>query len=75
MATARRRLRLTFPSGLIQEPIIYRLVRDFDILVEIRGAEVATDHGWVALETDADEERLARGIAWLTEQGVKVEMS
>jgi len=73
MAPARRRLRLTFPSDLIHEPIIYRLAREFDIVVTVRRAEVTSDHGSVALEADADEEQLERGIAWLAQQGIKVE--
>jgi ABC-type methionine transport system ATPase subunit len=70
---ARMRVRFTFPPKLIQEPIIYRLVKDFDIVVNIRRAEVKADHGWVVLELDGDEARLERGIAWLKAQGVQVD--
>ena len=70
---ARRRVRFTFPPKLIQEPIIYRLVKDFDIVVNIRRAEVKADHGWVVLELDGEEERLERGITWLKAQGVQVD--
>lgn len=71
--TARRRLRFTFPPALIEEPIIYRLVKEFDIVVNIRRAEVKADHGWVVLELDGEEERISRGIAWLKAQGVRVD--
>jgi hypothetical protein len=74
-ATARRRLRFTFPPALIQEPIIYRLVKDFHIVVNIRRAEGRADPGWVVLELDGEEERLERGIAWLKAQGVRVDPS
>ena len=70
---ARKRVRFTFPPKLIQEPIIYRLVKDFDIVVNIRRAEVKADHGWVVLELDGEEERLERGITWLKAQGVQVD--
>ncbi len=70
---ARKRVRFTFPPRLIQEPIIYRLVKGFDIVVNIRRAEVKADHGWVVLELDGEEERLERGIAWLKAQGVQVD--
>lgn len=69
----RLRVRLTFPPRLIQEPILYRLVKDFDIVINIRRAEVKADYGWVALELDADEQTLQRGIAWLKEIGVQVD--
>lgn len=70
---ARTRVRLTFPASLVQEPILYRLVKDFDILINIRRAEVKVDHGWVALEMEADQETLDRGVAWLKQRGVQVD--
>jgi ABC-type methionine transport system ATPase subunit len=71
---SRVRVRLTFPSSLIQEPIIYRLVKDFDIVINIRRADVKEDYGWVVLELDApDEKTLERGVAWLKAKGVQVD--
>ncbi len=70
---ARMRLRLTFPPSLIQEPILYRLVKDFDIVINIRRADVKADYGWVALEMEADEAVLERGVAWLKQRGVQVD--
>ena len=68
------RVRLTFPSSLIQQPIIYRLVKDFDIVINIRRADVKEDYGWVALELEANEETiLERGVAWLEATGVQVD--
>ena len=70
---ARMRVRLTFPAELVQEPILYRLVKDFDVLINIRRADVKADHGWVMLEMEAAEETLARGVAWLKQRGVQVD--
>jgi ABC-type methionine transport system ATPase subunit len=72
-AKTRMRLRLTFPSNLVQEPIVYRLVKDFDIVINIRRADVKADHGWMALELDGDADALARGVRWLKERGVQVD--
>ena len=69
----RTRVRLTFPPSLIQEPILYRLVKDFDIVINIRRADVKADYGWVALEMEAAEETLDRGVAWLKGKGVQVD--
>ena len=71
--TTRMRVRLTFPAHLIQEPIVYRLVKDFDIVINIRRADVKADHGWMALELDGDEAALERGVRWLKEAGVQVD--
>jgi L-aspartate semialdehyde sulfurtransferase ferredoxin len=71
---SRMRVRLTFPPSLIQQPIIYRLVKDFDIVINIRRAEVKEDYGWVALELDArDEANREKGVAWLKATGVQVD--
>jgi len=70
---ARLRVRLTFPAHLIQEPILYRLVKDFDIVINIRRADVKADYGWVAMEMEADEARLQRGVEWLKQRGVQVD--
>jgi len=70
---ARLRVRLTFPSNLIQEPILYRLVKDFDIVINIRRADVKAAYGWVVLEMEADEKTLQRGVDWLKQRGVQVD--
>ena len=69
----RVRVRLTFPPERIQEPIIYHLVKDFDIVTNIRRADVTADHGWCVLELEGAEERLEQGVAWLEQQGVAVD--
>jgi hypothetical protein len=73
LTMARLRVRLTFPPALIQEPIVYRLVKDFDIVINIRRADVKADHGWMALELEADETALERGVKWLKDKGVQVD--
>ncbi len=70
---ARVRVRLTFPPERIQEPVIYHLVKDFDIVTNIRRADVKADHGWVVLELEGKEDNLDRGIAWLKSKGVQVD--
>jgi L-aspartate semialdehyde sulfurtransferase ferredoxin len=70
---ARLRLRLTFPAELVQKPLLYRLVKDFDLVPNIRRADVRADHGWVVLELEGAEDRLQQGLAWLEEQGVTVD--
>ncbi len=67
------RVRLTFPPELVQKPVVYHLVKDFDIVTNIRRADVKADHGWIVLEMEAAEERLEQGVAWLKTQGVKVD--
>lgn len=67
------RLHLTFPENLIQEPIIWRLGRQYDIITNIRRANVEEKVGWVILEVEAAEEALDRGVDWMREMGVQVD--
>ena len=70
---ARQRLHLTFPEHLVQEPIIYTLGKQFDIVTNIRRANVEEKVGWVILEAEGADEDLARGIHYLEERGVQVD--
>jgi len=70
---AKIRVYLTFPSELVQEPIIYLLGKNFEIITNIRRADVTPNWGWVALELEGKEESLNKGVAWLREKGVKVD--
>jgi L-aspartate semialdehyde sulfurtransferase ferredoxin len=69
---AKRRVHLTFPENLVQEPIIYNLGKQFDIVTNIRRANVEDNFGWVILELDGDEKGLDSGLKYLEEQGVQV---
>ena len=67
------RVHLTFPPERIKDPVIYRLGRDFDLVTNIRRADVTATHGWVTLEIEGREEDLERGVAWLKASGIKVD--
>ena len=70
---AKRRVKFTFPSPLITEPIIYQLGHKFAVVTNIRRADVRKDRGWVVLELEGDEAEIERGIAWVSTQGVRVD--
>ena len=69
----RRRLRLIFGPALVTEPVIYQLGRRFEIVTNIRRADVTRDHGWVLLEVSGEPDELDRGVEFLESKGVKVE--
>ena len=69
---AKRRVHLTFPENLVQEPIIYNLGKRFDIVTNIRRANVEDNFGWVILELDGDERALDEGLAYMEELGVQI---
>lgn len=68
----KQRLHLTFPEALIQEPVIYNLGKMFDIVTNIRRANVEEKVGWVILEASGSAEAIAEGISYLEGLGVQV---
>lgn len=67
------RLHLTFPEQLIKDPIIWRLGRQYDIITNVRRANVEETVGWVILEAEGTEEALEQGINWMREMGLQVD--
>ena len=71
---AKQRVMFTFPTHLIKEPIIYQLGRDFQVVTNIRRADIREDMGWVVLELDGDEADIRRGLDWVGSTGVRVDL-
>lgn len=67
------RLYLTFGQKIVQKPIIWQLGKEFDVVTNIRTAEVKEDMGLVGLEIDGESEQVEAAVHWLEEQGVHVE--
>jgi ABC-type methionine transport system ATPase subunit len=67
------RIRLTFPPELVTEPVIYNVGHQFQVVTNIRRANVVKDAGWVILEMSGEEAELERAIEYLRRTGVQVE--
>ncbi len=67
------RIKLTFPEKLIKEPVIYNLGIKYNIITNVRRANVEQRVGWVVLEIDGTEADLEAGLRYLDEVGVEVE--
>ena len=67
------RLWLMFPARLITRPILWELAKTFEIVTNIRQASVTDEIGLVSLELDGEREEIKKAIAWLEENGIKVE--
>ncbi|MGH9189371.1 MAG: NIL domain-containing protein [Acidimicrobiales bacterium] len=67
------RVKLTFPEDLIKQPLMGRLVREFDVLPNIRRANIEDTVGWILCELAGEQEAVERALAWLVEAGVQVD--
>lgn len=70
----KRRVKLTFPQHLIKEPVIFTMAKKFDVMPNIRRARVTETVGEMILELDGPEDNLEKGIQFLKDQGVEVEL-
>ena len=70
----KRRVKFTFPTALITEPVIYTLGRKFQIITNIRRADVREDMGWVVLELEGDEGEIDQGLKWVRNTGATVDL-
>ena len=68
-----QRVKFTFMTQLVKEPIIYRLGQEFNLVTNIRRADVREDMGWVVLELDGDDTEIHRGLDWVAAIGVRVD--
>ncbi len=67
------RVYLTYNADNVCKPIIWRLGREFDVVTNIRTADVKEHMGLVALELEGDSAVIEDAIRWLESQQVRVE--
>jgi ABC-type methionine transport system ATPase subunit len=66
-------VQFTYPKHLLDQPLIYKLIREFDLLTNILDAHVTADEGRLMLLVRGEDKQVERGLAWIAEQGVRVE--
>jgi len=71
---ATKKIVLIFPKEKIDKPIVYHLVKDYNLVFNILKASITPDQeGHMALEVTGESTEIDRGVKFLKEQGVKVE--
>ncbi|MFA6001242.1 MAG: NIL domain-containing protein [Thermoleophilia bacterium] len=68
-----QRLELTFPEKLIKKPVVYQLVKEFDVIPNIRRANIDEKFGWMVLEISGNDENLEKAFSHLEAMGIEVE--
>jgi len=71
---AKKKVVLSFPPSLIEEPVTYRLIRDFDLQVNILRATVRPrEKGRMVVEMEGEKSNLEKAFDYLEERGVQVD--
>jgi ferredoxin len=69
-----KRIVLHFPRRLVNQPIIYRLIKDYDLEFNILKASVTPDEeGLLVIELSGGQADYDKGIKYLVETGVRVQ--
>lgn len=69
-----KRIVLHFPPRLVDQPIVYKLVKEFDLKFNILKAFVTPqEEGLMVLELSGKKEDYARGIEYLESSGVRIQ--
>ncbi len=71
MATIR--VHITFPPPVVKEPFIYRIGHEYNVITNIRRADVTEKTGWVDLELSGEIAEIERAIENLKTHGVSVD--
>ncbi len=69
-----KRIVLHFPRRLVDRPIVYRLVKDYDLEFNILKAFFTQEEeGLMVLEIKGDQKDYDKGIRYLNEAGVRIQ--
>lgn len=68
------KVRFIYPKDLQQHPLLYRLIRHYDLQANIVEAQVTADGGYVIASLDGERAVIDEALAWMTEQGVQIEL-
>jgi len=69
-----KRIVLHFPKRLVDQPIVYRLIKDYDLEFNILKASVTPEEeGVMVLELKGEQDDYDKGVSYLTKAGVKIQ--
>lgn len=70
----RKRVVLQFPTRMVEQPIIYHLIKDYDLVLNVLKASVTPkEEGLMVLELSGARKDYERGIKYLQDTGVKIQ--
>jgi hypothetical protein len=68
-----KRLYMTFGPEIITRPVIYEIVKQFDVIPNIRSASIHNDIGLVSMEITGTAVQLEETFQYLRKLGVRVD--
>ena len=73
MTTDAIRVQLTYPLERVEEPLLYRLITEYNLIPDIRRASIDPDAGgFIFLELSGEKHALQDALHFLEAQGIEV---
>lgn len=66
------RLFVSFPEELVERPMLYEIIKGYDVVPNLRRANVEAHSGWVILELAGAQDALDGAITYLEGLGCQV---
>lgn len=74
MSEISKKIVLIFPKSLVDKPIVYRLIKDHNLVFNILKASITPEEeGHMVIELRGEKHDVDKGIDYLKAQGVKIE--
>ena len=67
-----RKVYLTYPPHLVDQPIIHEFIKKFDVVVNILEANVTRQEGWLLVAVRGEEQVVKEGLDWMSVQGIEI---
>ncbi len=68
-----RKIVLRFPKQLIEKPVVYHLIKDYNLECNILRASVTTEEGMVVLGLKGERHDYDAGMKYLSETGLELQ--
>jgi L-aspartate semialdehyde sulfurtransferase ferredoxin len=69
-----KRIVLHFPKRMVDEPILYRLIKDFDLEFNILKASITPEaEGLMVVELTGEQRNYDKGVQYLIDSGVRIQ--
>lgn len=73
MAVTTKKISLRFPRHLVDRPVVYHLIKDYNLELNILKATISTDGGHMVLELRGQRSDFDKGIEYLTKTGLIID--
>ena len=72
MAQTKKLIELDYPNNLVTAPVLSKVIKKYEIIVNIRRASITKGFGYVQMEIEGEEKEVERALKDLASQGIDV---